>query len=79
MSSLCGSIILFLVATTLVCLGISCGWCLSGTGVSITNQRDSENGQEMILGRPGVSHGGEYEDKRLFEEEEEDYYKKVGK
>jgi len=79
MSSLCGSLILFLVATTLVCLGIRRGWCLSGTGASITNQRDSENGQEMIKRRPGVLHGGEHEDKRLFEEEEEDYYKKVGK
>ena len=51
--SLCG---LLLVVITLVCIGLRCGWCRRRTVASTMEERDSENGHEMILRRrPGVT------------------------
>ena len=51
--SLCG---LLLVVITLVCIGLRCGSCRSTTVASTMEERDSENGHEMILRRrPGVT------------------------
>ena len=57
MSSLSGVLFLFLVATiTLVLIGLRRGWFLNGSVASNnTNKSDSENGQELIERRQGVS------------------------
>ena len=55
MSSLCGVFLLLVATIALVCLGHRRGWCLSGSVASIMNKMDSENGQEMIERRSGVS------------------------
>ena len=46
--SLCG---LLLVVISLVCIGLRWGWCRSSTVASNMEERDSENGHEMIVRR----------------------------